>query len=55
MKLCVFPGAQYWAYFLCAWPVYARWQVVQSRSGYRVSLAAVGQGLGRKCSPGDWT
>ena len=47
----VFPGAQYWAYFLCAWPVCARWQVVCSGSGYRVIPAAVGH---RKCSPGDW-
>lgn len=55
MKLCVFPGDhQYWAYFLCARPMCARWQVVCGGSGYRVSPAGVGQELGRKCSPGDW-
>ncbi len=54
MKLYVLPGAQCWSYFLCAWPVCAKWQVVRSRSGYRVIPAAVGHGLGRKYSPGDW-
>lgn len=47
MELLVFPGAQCWAYFLCAWPVCCGWQAVQRRSEYRVRPATVGQGLGR--------